>query len=513
MLFSLLMIIACGPGEDLRPVGPPIQTQLIVHVDPLVRGPAQPCENANLKQCGALMGPAFMRRSRNLEWLLGRWQKRGRTLDLQLGPEMALAWAGDESTLSGLSSTLDQGEAERVADSARKAIAQALDSGTATLGVHAHNQMPDADGLWGDLDVEAAADPCGDAVDPAGSYETATAGIDAVRVLAERLEAPVVSFGSHLPRTLEGRNSVASEAGLEALGAGGSECFTHVHDHPIFERFGSGTGGPIDVGEGLPVAPGVRVVGSMAPHLGVAQDGSLEASRRRLIQLLLNWRNAALSGEGERSWFFGFHAHLFDLMEGEPSPHRAADRGRSATEGQRFRGELDGLATTLDEFTGLDGFMGARSAGGGLVEWVTVPELAVPGEDNPAEYGVYPYLPVPAMLEGSHLVCTATSHGVWMAGFERCEAGWIWGEEPGGYSCTDGEEPSWIGVIVPESEGCKPIPLAGTFGWPLDATEPDQARYPLHADYECWGGLFVPMAGLLVETDERSLLPSFCMNG
>lgn len=513
MLLSLLLLMGCGPGSDDRPVGPPVQVQLVVHVDPLIRGPTRPCVSADLTRCGDLMGPAFVRRSRNLEWLVNRWTATGRSLDLQMGPEMAMAWSGDASVLGDLSEELADGEASRSADRVRGLIEKAVEERVVTVGVHAHSQRMDASGLWGDLDALAAIDPCAVKVEPVGAVDTARAGVDAVRTFAEGVGAQLHSFGSHLPRTMAQRIELVDSEGLTSLGAGASECFGHEHDHPVFERFASSDEGALRVAEGPSVNPGIRVVGSMAPHLGVSQDGSLGASRRRLVQLILNWRQSVLSGEGDRSWFFSFHTHLFDLMEGEPSPEEPGSRGLSATEGQRFRTDLEGLASSVDAFASMDGLMGARSSGSGLMEWTATPDLAEPGPDNPGTYEQYPYLPVVALLDNSHMVCSASSHGVWMAGFERCDAGWRWGGDSQGFSCSDGAEPDWLGVIVPESEGCQPIPWAGEHGWPLDGEDPETDRYSVHDNYDCWGELFVPQAGLLVETDERSLLPSFCLNG
>jgi hypothetical protein len=530
MRWIWLGLVGCGPSIDERVPARPIATQLVVHVDPLIRGLPQDCESDDLVHCGGLQGSAFVRRSRNLEWLSDCWKAESRTLNVQVGPDMALAWAGDSDVMADLAEEVDLQQVSDASQRALKALQSLNNAGLLSVGVHAHAQMQDGSGRWGDLDVAATLDPCGDVSEPVGVERATSEAANGVTKLADVLGMDLVSFGSQLPRSVAGKVTAvedpqALDTGVysdfppeyqpKILGAGLSECFVHEFDHPIFEAYPSSDLGPLEVGDGPMVVPGTRVVGSMAAHLGVGQDGSVGASQRRFVQQLIQWRHSALKGEADRPWAFTFHTHLFDLMAGTPEKQNPSDRDSDAVAGQKFRGDLDQVAAFLDTWSRASGFTDVRSTGTGVVEWVTAEAFAEmgPGPDSPTSYEEYPYLPVLQQLEHSHLACTASTHGVWIAGFERCTAGWSWGRGEGGYTCSDDAEPDWLTVLIPASEGCQPIPKAGSTGWVLDAENPADGPFLIEEPLECWGDLFVPSAGLLVIAESDSLLPSFCMNG
>ena len=530
MRWIWLGLIGCEPSKDQRVSAPPIAAQLVVHVDPLIRGFPQDCESDDLVRCGALQGAAFVRRSRNLEWLADRWKADSRTIDIQVGPDMALAWAGNEGVVADLAEEVGPQEVADASQGALSALQTLNTAGLLSLGVHAHAQIQDSSGLWGDLDVAASMDPCGEVSEPPGVERATSEAAIGAGALADVLGLDLVSFGSQLPRSIAGKVTVmedpqALDTGIQSdfppsfrpkiLGAGLSECFVHEYDHPILEAYSASPTGPLDVGDGPMVMPGTRVVGSMAAHLGVKQDGSVGASQRRFVQQLIQWRHSALKGEADRPWSFTFHTHLFDLMAGTPDQHSPGDRVSDATVGQKFRDDLDQVAGMLDTWTRVDGLGDVRSTGGGVVEWMTSEGIAAkgPGEHSPTSYTEYPYLPVLQQLDDSHLVCTVSSHGVWMAGFERCASGWSWGQHEGGYTCSDGEEPEWLTVLIPNNEGCQPIPTAGSSGWILDGENPEDGPFVFDPPLECWGELFVPAEGMLVIAESDSLLPSFCLNG
>jgi hypothetical protein len=443
---------------------------------------------------------------------------------------MALAWAGDTEVMADLALEVGSQQVTDASQGALTALQSLNNAGLLSLGVHAHSQIRDSTGLWGDLDVVAPMDPCGDVSEPAGVERAVSEAASGAAALADVLGMDLLSFGSHLPRSIAGKVTVvedpqALDTGIQSefpasfrpkiLGAGLSECFVHEYDHPILEAYPASETGPLHVGDGPMVVPGTRVVGSMAAHLGVGQDGSVGASQRRFVQQLIQWRHSALKGEADRPWAFTFHTHLFDLMAGTPGEHSPGDRRSDATIGQKFRDDLDQVANMLDTWAKADGLAGVRSTGTGVVEWETVEGFAEmgPGVDSPTSYVEYPYLPVLRQLDDSHLACTTSTKGVWMAGFERCGSGWSWGENGGGYTCSDGEEPDWLTVLIPDRAGCQSIPKAGSTGWTLDAENPADGPFLIEDPMECWGELFVPAEGLLVVAEPDSLLPSICLNG
>lgn len=270
-------------------------------------------------------------------------------------------------------------------------------------------------------------------------------------------------------------------------------------------------------GGGPLIAPGHRVVGSMAPHLGVDQDGSLPAAERRLFQLMLNWRYAALKNGPERPWVFTFHAHLFDLHSGDPDPDSADARDRNAVVGQSFRGDVEALSKIVDGWTVRPNWAGVDSTGDGVAEWVRVDEMSAEGSafsygdaDEPqpsldAENNPYLHL-VSTVLANGHKVCETAIDGGTVYGFERCDAGWSWGAPARGYGCSDGNSPTWVGVIIPNLPGCVDVDPSGLRVAPVDGDT-------LGPPSTCAGGLRVPEVGLVVEADDDASLPAVCGSG
>jgi hypothetical protein len=434
-------------------------------------------------------------------------------VDLQLGPELALAWAGHPDTLE----TLGEG-AEPVAEEGLCALHQLVDSGQASLGLHMHGVLPDGPHSWGELRQTATDDPCAATrenpiveADPQTVETLVHYGASAVHPLATMLGAPIKSFTAHLPRSmatkiavLEDPDSIDPDVHRSfpesfqpvSLGSAYAECLQQAVDHPPFEVYPADGLLPLGAGQGPMIVPGNRVVGSMASHLGKPSDGSLEAARRRLLQLLLNWRVAGLRGERARPWVFTFHAHLFDLGKGAPDPTDPAGRLRAATQGHPFREDVDALARTIDQLSARPQWHGVGGSEG-VMQWSLPEDLSVAGSRFGLDPdGDLPYLPlVTERLAEGHLVCSTSEDGFDFFVVDRCPSGWAWGGSGFGQHCSDGQVPEVVTVILKGGGGCAPGDSHG-----LQVGEVDGER--MTGPSRCPDGLRVPSSGLIVERQD-----------
>jgi hypothetical protein len=556
-----LTLIGCLDTES-GPVQAPIYVHLVVHVDPLARIGGEDCDDDELSPCGELAGDTFVERTRNLSWLAETWTAAGRTMDLELGPEAAFAWAGEPDHISSLTRTLiDAGDTQAVAtlEDARGladvAIRSLLDGGNAELSVHVHEVLRDASGLWGaaSLGTEGA-DPCAAwSADPmaeanASEVEAVVAyGVAGAAAIAEPLGVPLINFTGHMPRTLAGKAQVVSDpdgldpetsSGFSAsfapqnLGSGYSECLIQQVDHPPFETYGSDSVAALVAGDGPAQVPGERVLGSMDIHLGVAADGSTGAAQRRFLQLLLNWRVAALEGDADRPWTWTFHEHLFDLSAGEPAPKDPNGRFVGTRVGNTYRSDLLAMAELMDRWSGRADWQGASvGQGGGVVRWVLPSDVVSRGstgsqfsygeaDEAPLEgldSAAFPYLPLVArVLAQSHLVCTgllddSAAGGARVEGYglDRCATGWTWGRDATwpGYTCTGGEAPERVYVLVPDGPACVAAPDGLVRAGAVDALE-------LGAPDWCGAGMELPVVGLMAEVGAGTNWPGLtCTTG
>lgn len=544
---ALCLALGVGCGRAPRGEQGAIRAWLVVHVDPLAREGGEGCERSDLFECGRPLAGPWDQRTQNLAWLLGEWEATGRTVDVQVGPEAALAWAEDPVLVEALvadyqvngdheGAVLAEAEARaRLAErsaQAREALADALASGTASLGSHVHTVLPDAvEGVWGTAPKAGGGPgPCeawsGDPQtegSSAISEEVAAYGAGSAAELAALLDTELRSFTGHLPRSMaakatllddpEGLDPDSGAAFPEAfrptdLGSAYSECLLQAVDHPPFEVYPADAHAALARGSGPLVVPGERVVGSMAEHLDAPSDGSLGAVRRRILQLLLNWRYEGLMGGPERPWTWTFHTHLYQLYPGSVARRDPTGREASTRDGVPLREDLLGVGSFLDEFAGLASWQDVAGAEGAVVEW-GLPEdlegLELSEEEGLFDYGGggappegldaehYPYLPLVAeVLAQTHLRCTGRLKRVELFGLEHCEAGWAWGgEDTPGYHCADGAAATWRYVLVPEEEACLRTDTSGLQGAALDAGS-------LGSVPSCRKGLSVPEAGLLV---------------
>jgi hypothetical protein len=380
--------------------------------------------------------------------------------------------------------------------------------------------------------LAAGGDPCQGIREVDAAERVLFEHTQGVAVLAEELDVDILSVSSHVPRSMAGKiAAVGFPDGLDSaierdfperyqpisLSGGLSECFQHIADHSVFEAYGANPAGPLMAGGGPMIVPGHRVVGSMADHLGVAQDGSLLAAERRLFQLMLNWRYAALQDGPERPWVFTFHAHLFDLHAGDPDPTESSDRERNAVQGQSFRGEVDALAGIIDGFASVSTWKGVESSGAGVMEWARVDEMRAEGSAfsygdeidprPPVTEANNPYLHlVSTHLKNSHKVCEHSVDGTTVVGFERCDAGWSWAAPARGFGCSDGAVPTWVGVALSTGASCIAVDPVGLQAAPVDGDEFTEPVY-------CAGGFWVPHVGLLLEANEDAVLPELCTSG
>jgi hypothetical protein len=530
MVWWIIGLVACISGGGELPAQFPVQVQLVVHVDPLIRGPNTGCRNPDLRHCGSLRGSAFVRRTNNLVWMSERWLKTGRTVDVQLGPEMALAWAGNPAVIADLAEEVGEEIALEASELGSEHLGALLEAGLGTLGVHGHDQVMDSSGKWGDVALPESQDPCrGIEEEPLAEWVVHNQ-VQGVSTLAERLGADLLSFSSHVPRTIAGKMmAVSNPDGLDeeehrvfsdrfqpvSLGSGLSSCLSDVADHPPFEAFPADARAPLLAGTGPMVVPGVRVVGSMASHFGMKRDGSLPAAHRRLIQLLVNWRYSGLMGDEGRPWTYTFHAHLFDLQGGKSDPFRAADRESNAAEGQSFRPDVEGLAALVDGLSKQVFWNGVETTGQGVTEWRTTDEFSMEGtqfsfgdvEDPlPTDtWDDFPYLPlVSKVLANSHFQCEVQVGNARVYGFRRCDSGWGWGAP--GYACVNGAVPRWVGLVIPTSDGCVEIEPKGLQVAPVDGQKLEPAN-------SCPDGLWAPREGLVVQASREATLPGRCTSG
>ena len=524
-----LNALGCLSGGGQLPSQGPVQVHMVVHADPLIRGAGATCENPDLERCGFLQGSAFLRRTNNLVWLAQDWMKGERTVDVQVGPDVAMAWAGDPDVLADIGQEVGEGTALETAELGRTQLANLIGRGSATMGLHGHGQVRDESGMWGDVPAPTGTDPCLNTNEDELAEWVLVNQVEGAAALAEELGVDLLSISSHVPRTMSGKIMAANDPdGLDpdqshsfssrfrpiSVGGGLSACLSGVLDHPPFEAYGASPNGPVLAGDGPMVVPSVRVVGSMAPHYGMTRDGSLPAAHRRLIQLLVNWRFAALNGEPERAWAFGFHAHLFDLQDGKPNPWDPADRELDPAVGQSFRGEVEALSQIFDGLAEQAEWNGVVSTSGQVAEWRTVEKLSregsqfsfgTEGEPLPSDPEASPYLPlVSNHLARSHYACDVQIDSAHVYGFERCASGWSWGHP--GYGCADKQDPVWVGLIVPDLDGCISILPKGLRVAPVNGghfSDPDV----------CLDGIWVPKEGMLVEVSRDAALPERCASG
>ncbi|MFT4979707.1 MAG: hypothetical protein ACI8S6_005619, partial [Myxococcota bacterium] len=492
---------------------PPIQAMLSVHVEPLPRDILQPCENTDYSLCGAPLGPPFRRRTRNLTWLLSTWAETDRTVSILLGPESSLAWTGDARMRGWLAEELGEEQLDSVTEAMWSALEEARDSERATLGAHVHSTVFDDSGLLGTAPPSAPggpgpceaweADPL-NPTDPAVTEAVISLGVTAAAQVADALGMTLGSFSGHVPRTLEEKIAILESPEVwgepafqpVSLSKGYSECFEQAVDHPPFEGYRTDGQSALGVGEGPIVLPGERSLGSMAVHLDEDSDASLGAARRRLLQLLLNRRHAALTGEEDRPWLYTFFTHDYQL---NPSGDDPARDEVLPQEGHAFREDLLGIASDIDALVAMDGWMGDA---GPVAEWRRADEISVEGsrfryaDDEggaPLEglvSSAYPYLPLVAeRLAETHLACADTIGEVAVFRMLRCAGGWGWGE---GFFCSQPAEAVWV-LVPPGADACVSVPGGALRAAAIDAESLGPARFCVG------GGLSVPAEGLIVE--------------
>jgi hypothetical protein len=219
----------------------------------------------------------------------------------------------------------------------------------------------------------------------------------------------------------------------------------------------------------------------MALHLGEPTDGSWEADARRLLQLLVNWRYASLTGASARPWTFTFTIHTFDLYPGSPNPLIADERDVLPQVGMKYRGDLDALARMVDDLAGRATWRGVSADGESIARWILPRDLADDGSGFSYEIGgeppptgldedAYPYLYVVAeRLARTHLACAGSTDDADVYGFLRCTGGWSWGLRQTGFSCSDGRAAEWVYLVVPEGPACLPAPAGVTGAAAVDA--------------------------------------------
>lgn len=532
----LLSLLALSCTAQTGPTGQsPLDLHLVVHVDPLPRRGAQDCADELLTSCAPLSAPPWQERIDNLAWLSDRWTETGRTLDLQWGPEMALSLAEDPDVLAQLRDGLvDAGSADPdavLADTVatgQAAVQQLLDADLAAFASHVHTVALDSSGLWGTGPLAGGGPhPCDawqdDPLEEAPLESTeATVWIGAVgaQALADRFGQPLRSWTGAVPRVLASKAQVlqdpdALDPAIDRdfpdafqpwlLGEAYSECLTRVTGHPPFELYRATEHRALGGGDGPLVHPGEPVIGQLDEHLDMLADGSAGAAARRLLQGLLAWRQAALTGQPDRPWAYAAHTHLFHLDAGDVPPNDPTARQLSPVDGMPFRQDTEAWAAFADRFAGGAWQGVAASDGGGPVRWTLPGDVAEPDAtfslgdpDAPPPQSLdelddapYPRI-LAAGLADTHLVCTGSLDEVEVYGLLQCAGGWAWGGDRAGFHCAvEDTEPAWRYVLVPRAGSC----LAGVEALRAASVGAESWGEPRW----CSGGLEVPVEGLLVQ--------------
>jgi hypothetical protein len=522
-----------------------------VHVDPLPLRAAGRCVDEAMSDCGGPAGSSYQQRSEDLVWLSDTWVAAGRTADLELGPELSLAWADDPDATAAIAADLEEkgGVHGPVTDGAalvaetnaalRDGLGRMLAAGAASIGAHTHGQLPDGPGRWGqarkvklDGEPEACAAWEGDPlIDPTPAMTEAVVAYAATSaaLLAGALDAPLLSYTGHFPRTMTGKIDVVEAPdrldpdGVTAfpdafqplgLGSAYSECMHPVSDTPPFELWPADADRALGAGVGPLVTPGERVVGLMDEHLDVYADTAAPAAQRRAIELFVNWRYAALQGDADRAWAWTYHIHDYQLRPGEPDARAEAARQSSPTGGSAFRGDVEAVAELFDEFAARSSWQGASATEGGVFRWALPEDVAELGGGVESSFDfrregeapdvalptpAWPYLDLLARsLVDSHLACRGQIiGGAEVFGFDRCLAGWRWGGEKSGYHCAEGQSPSRIYLVVPDGDAdCLYLPYdAALQTAPVDGEA-------LGTPERCGGGVAVPEQGLLAAASD-----------
>jgi hypothetical protein len=546
LLAPAVSVVSCRGSDRYDPSQQSaIQAWLVVHVEPLSRQRDVDCQDPRLSECGLPVADSWERRSENLVWLLDRWEEAGRRMELQLGPEAARSWSGDEALATALVESfrvdgdreglvLSEQEAqsrfsERVAG-VQEALTSAVVGGSVELGVHVHTVLPDPSGQWGTAPkgrepggvgpCEAWADEPLAEGEASVVEEVVAYGVESAVPLAEASGVPLLSFTGHLPRSMAGKIQVVEDPdGLDEglsrsfsplfrpsnLGSAYSECLHRIADHPPLEPWPADSQSSLASGSGPVVVPGERVIGAMDEHLDVWADTSASAAARRLIQLMLNWRMAGLRGEAERPWVFTFHSHLYQLNPGTPAPLDPTAREAGTREGGMLRGDLEALSGWIDRLSSWSEVSGVASSEGSILQWTMPSELNTEGsgfvlgrsDEAPVQEldsSSFPYLALVAeRLSQTHLVCEGQLDGVTLFGFSRCPGGWTWGQPGPGYGCQGQQAPDGVFVLLAPESTCVHVPSAALQTAALDAPVMGAAEW---CDSE---SLMVPREGLIVE--------------
>lgn len=535
----------CSSVASPVPAGP-VQAFVYFHADPLVRKGEVACQDRRLVSCGTPDGEAFLQRVDALAWL-AESMPDGVAAHLELGPDAALAWAGDEGLLGALSQgEVPRSSVEEGSALARESVRTWVERGF-TLGLHSHGQTADGFGNWGSADPEPGGpDACASTasapmneLDPGlleeVLHQAAVAGDTLLQVIdAEETRFDTVTgavprwlFNKRLaveaPDDIDvsvSRTFPVSYAPLTS-GPAESECFYRVADHAPFTVYPQDDWLALGSGSGPAVLPGVPSLGHLDERFDSFTDSTVPAARRRMIQLLVNWRYTALAGGADRPWVFSWGDHDFDLLEGMPGSHDPLARDSLPEQGSHFREELLGLVVWVQDLSVRTGWHGVE-APDGLVRWEAPRNIAGQGDEStPFSYldeqgepleewdpSRYPYLALVAEeLAHSHLVCESTMGEVGFYGFQVCPGGWDWAvTATGGYTCAGGGDPSWVYLLLSASNVC--LPLTSTME-PLLAAPVDGAR--LEPPVGCQGGVDVPTRGLLLRTVSGSpLTPAGC---
>lgn len=547
----LLLLVACAPVSTEHVGQPGFLSWLIVHVDPLPRSGDLDCVSPELSSCGDLDAAVWRARTENLAWLADSWVEGSRTMDLELGPEASLGWAEEPEVAAELDAGFEaRGEPDpaatraEVAASGRASVEALVAAGSASLGVHVHDVLPDEDGAWGSVSLNHGDDPEDDTPEACTAWagdpvvearddlvkDVVGVGVRAATAVADPLGEPLSSFTGHLPKSMAGKIAIVEDPGSFSvdgvsdlpesflptdLGSAYSECLTVAIDHQPFETWRADEDQALLAGDGPPVVPAARVVGSMSLHLGVPEDGSLGADARRLLQALVNWRYAGLVADDPRPWVFTFHAHLFDLYPGDPNPLVEEERGLRPNVGQKFRKDLDAMASLVDAFAGRAGWQGVEASDGAVIHWAHPSDLDATGsrfsygqpDEAPPEgmdRDTYPYLPLVAeRLVGTHLVCAGSQDGVEIYGMLRCSEGWAWGGDSRGYHCQGDNGSTWVYLLIPDGPSCLDAPSGAAAAAAVDDEQ-------MGAPSRCGGGLEVPVQGLLLEPAEGPWWSELC---
>jgi hypothetical protein len=466
-----IFLSACHPLTS-DPLQNPIQFQLVLHGEPIPRVETTDCQSQGLNNCGLNHAGVIFERTRNWIWLANEVREQNVKIDLQISPDMALAWAGDESNIKlQRLGDITKDEYRDVIDEVFILNQQMIELDQMKLGLHIHNGREDELSGIGDLSYPSGGpSPCEESGDNPITeppieplQKNLIWSLESLNTLATQMDTDISTFTGHFPRSMVSKSLMIQDPealiGTEVpdsfkpshLSSAYSECFLQVYDHASWFLWPSDTESSMGIGNGPIIQPSLRPTGSMNDHLNFDSDSSLGSNLRRLVQIFVAHRYAQMRSLPPLPWGLGIHTHLFQLYSGQPNPNKIGSRKNLAVDGNQYREDLIQLISFVKEFeeNPWEGIANEEP----ILEWSwDVEDTPLTDEKSLEEWHDYVGLPMlrTALVE-SHLRSYDRNSDFDYFKFDQCKSGWEWGVTYG-YSCL--EDIVEIELYIPKEAMC-----------------------------------------------------------